>query len=33
MKIDKIYYDYLKDGVEFLDTFVYAVGDVVQTNL
>ena len=26
-------YDYSKDGVEFLDTFVYAVGDVVQTKL
>ena len=26
-------YDYSKDGVEFLDTFVYAVGDAVHTKL
>ena len=26
-------YDYSKDGVEFLDTYVYAVGDVIHTKL
>ena len=26
-------YDYSKDGVEFLDTFVYAVGDEIHTKL
>ena len=26
-------YDYSHDGVEFLDTFVYAVGDVIHTKL
>ena len=26
-------YDYSKDGVEFLDTFVYTVGDVIHTKL